>query len=131
MNTGPHPERAQRVALYARTAASSQGEPSQYLDQLQWLRAFAAEHGFTIAEEYADVEVSGATPLQERRAGGRLLAGARRSAFSWVLVESADRIGRSSAALRDARASLEAAGVHIEVTRSLPSDVAASLEQSP
>jgi DNA invertase Pin-like site-specific DNA recombinase len=79
-----------KAAIYARVST-----PDQHVEnQLYQLRELAARRGFEIVQEYADRGISGS---KSRRPGlDALMADARRSKFSVVLVAAFDRIARST-----------------------------------
>jgi DNA invertase Pin-like site-specific DNA recombinase len=80
----------QKAAIYARVSTPDQ----RVENQLYQLRELAARHGFEVVHEYTDVGVSGS---RARRGGlDALMADARRSKFSVVLVAAFDRIARST-----------------------------------
>jgi len=79
-----------KCAIYARVALPGQ----QVSGQLLPLRKLAAERGFEVAAEYQDVGISGTK--SRRRGLDALMADARRGRFSLVIVESFDRIARST-----------------------------------
>lgn len=79
-----------RAVLYARVST-----PDQHLEtQLYDLRKLAAQRGFEVVREYCDRGISGS---KAKRPGlDALMADARRSEFSVVLVVAFDRIARST-----------------------------------
>lgn len=81
-----------RAALYARYSSDLQNERSAE-DQLVALRIVAAAKGLSIAREYADHGISGAT-LSNRPGAVSLLDGASRGQFDVVLTEALDRLSR-------------------------------------
>jgi DNA invertase Pin-like site-specific DNA recombinase len=79
-----------KCAIYARVALPGQ----QVSGQLLPLRKLAAKRGFEVAAEYQDQGISG---TKSRMPGlDALIADARRGRFSLVIVESFDRIARST-----------------------------------
>ena len=52
-----------KVAIYARYSSDNQRDPS-IADQLRVCRDFAGRHGWTVAHEFTDHAVSGATLLR-------------------------------------------------------------------
>ncbi len=95
-----------RVALYSRVSTNHGQGPEL---QLRELREYAASRGWTIAEEYVDLGVSGSK--SSRPALNRLMTDAHRRKFDGVLVWKLDRFGRSLRHLVNAIAELEALGV--------------------
>lgn len=68
-----------RVALYARYSSDQQNARSAE-DQLQALRLLVQARGWSVAEEFADLGISGAT-LSNRHGVQQLLRAAERGAF--------------------------------------------------
>src|SRR4029079_12266508 len=79
------------VGIYARYSSDNQRDAS-IADQLRICRAFAERQGWTIAEEYSDHAVSGATLL--RSGFQALMRDALNRRFDVVLAESLDRFSR-------------------------------------
>jgi DNA invertase Pin-like site-specific DNA recombinase len=104
---GPHSrQRLERVALYARVSTTNNQDPEM---QLRELREYAELRGWSVAEEYVDVGVSGSR--ESRPALNKLMADAHRRGFDMVLVWKLDRFGRSLKHLVTAIADFEALGV--------------------
>src|SRR2546430_4877116 len=80
-----------KVAIYARYSSENQREAS-IADQFRICREFARRQGWTIAKEYSDHAVSGATLL--RSAFQAMMASALRKEVDVVLAESLDRFSR-------------------------------------
>jgi site-specific DNA recombinase len=80
-----------RVALYARYSSDSQRDAS-IADQMRICREYAERQGWTIADEYSDHAVSGATLL--RPGIQALIQTASDHRFDVVLAESLDRFSR-------------------------------------
>lgn len=80
-----------KVALYARYSSDNQRTAS-IADQMRVCRAFAERQGWTIAQEYSDQAVSGATLL--RSGFQALMRDALNRQFDVVLAESLDRFSR-------------------------------------
>ena len=74
-----------RVAIYARYSSDNQRDAS-ITDQMRVCRAFAERQGWTIAQEYSDHAVSGATLL--RSGFQALMHDALNRRFDVVLAES-------------------------------------------
>src|SRR5829696_6953735 len=99
-----------KVAIYARYSSDNQRDAS-IADQLRICRAFAEREGWTIAEEYSDYAVSGATLL---RAGFQsLMRDALSRRFDVVLAESLDRFSRDQEDTAGLFKRLTFAGVNI------------------
>ncbi len=77
------------VALYARVSTTQQ-DPEV---QLRELRTLVAARGWTIADEYVDAGISGASTSRPELS--RLLADAHKGCFAGILVWRLDRLGRS------------------------------------
>ena len=80
-----------KVAIYARYSSENQREAS-IADQFRICREFARRQGWTIAKEYSDRAVSGATLL--RPGFQAMMASALRKEVDVVLAESLDRFSR-------------------------------------
>jgi DNA invertase Pin-like site-specific DNA recombinase len=79
-----------KVAIYARYSSDNQRDAS-IADQLRVCREYAARQGWTVAEEFTDHAVSGATLL---RAGFQALMHDAWMPFNVVLAEALDRFSR-------------------------------------
>jgi site-specific DNA recombinase len=86
----------ERVAIYARVSTEGQAERQTIDSQLDACRAYCAERGYEVVEEFRDNGVSGAIPLDERPEGGRLLALAQEGLFTRVVIYTVDRLGRDT-----------------------------------
>src|SRR5260221_5209167 len=80
-----------KVAIYARYSSENQRDAS-IADQFRVCREFAQRQGWTIAGEYEDHAVSGATLL--RSGFQAMMAAALRKQVDIVLAESLDRFSR-------------------------------------
>jgi site-specific DNA recombinase len=80
-----------KVAIYARYSSDNQRDAS-IADQICVCRAFAERQGWTIAQEYSDHAVSGATLL--RSGFQALMRDALNRRFDVVLAGSLDRFSR-------------------------------------
>ena len=99
-----------KVAIYARYSSDNQRDAS-IADQMRVCRAFAERQGWTIAQEYSDHAVSGATLL---RAGFQaLMRDALNRHFDVVLAESLDRFSRDQEDTAGLFKRLTFAGVNI------------------
>jgi site-specific DNA recombinase len=99
-----------RVAIYARYSSDNQREAS-IADQLRVCGAFAERHGWTIAQEYSDHAISGATLLRARFQA--LMRDALNRHFDVVLAESLDRFSRDQEDTAGLFKRLTFAGVNI------------------
>src|SRR4051812_45312312 len=88
-----------RVACYARVSTEDQAERQTVAAQTDFLRRYCDLHGLPVAGVYVDDGISGATPLEDRPEGRRLLQDAESGAFTVVSVYRLDRLGRSLKAL--------------------------------
>ena len=99
-----------KVAIYARYSSDNQRDAS-IADQMRVCRAFAERQGWTIAQEYSDHAVSGATLL--RSGFQELMRGALSRQFDVVLAESLDRFSRDQEDTAGLFKRLTFAGVNI------------------
>ena len=99
-----------KVGIYARYSSDNQRDAS-IADQLRICRAFAERQGWTIADEYSDHAVSGATLL--RPGFQALMRDALNRRFDVVLAESLDRFSRDQEDTAGLFKRLTFAGVNI------------------
>jgi DNA invertase Pin-like site-specific DNA recombinase len=99
-----------KVGIYARYSSDNQRDAS-IADQLRICRAFAERQGWTIADEYSDHAVSGATLL--RPGFQSLMRDALNQRFDVVLAESLDRFSRDQEDTAGLFKRLTFAGVNI------------------
>ena len=99
-----------RVALYARYSSDQQRDAS-IADQLRDCRAFAARNGWSVAQEYSDAAMSGATIL--RPGFQSLMRDALAKRFDVVVAESLDRFSRDQEDTAGLFKRLSFAGVRI------------------
>jgi site-specific DNA recombinase len=99
-----------KVAIYARYSSDNQRDTS-ITDQMRVCRAFAERQGWTIAQEYSDHAVSGATLL--RSGFQALMRDALNRRFDVVLAESLDRFSRDQEDTAGLFKRLTFAGVNI------------------
>jgi DNA invertase Pin-like site-specific DNA recombinase len=99
-----------KVGIYARYSSDNQRDAS-IADQLRICRAFAERQGWTIADEYSDHAVSGATLL--RPGFQSLMRDALNRRFDVVLAESLDRFSRDQEDTAGLFKRLTFAGVNI------------------
>src|SRR3954464_1526377 len=100
----------QHVGIYARYSSDNQREAS-IADQLRICRTFAERQGWTIADEYSDHAVSGATLL--RPGFQALMRDALNRRFDVVLAEALDRFSRDQEDTAGLFKRLTFAGVNI------------------
>jgi DNA invertase Pin-like site-specific DNA recombinase len=96
-----------KVAIYARTSTVNHTQDPAM--QLEELRQFASDRGWTVVNEFVDRGVSGSK--DRRPALDRLMSDAKQRKFDAVLVWKLDRFARSLAHLVNAVAEFEALGV--------------------
>src|SRR3954462_8373723 len=84
-----------RVACYARVSTEDQAERQTVAAQTDFLRRYCELHQLPVAGVYVDDGSSGATPLENRPEGRRLLQDAEAGAFTVVLVYRLGRLGRA------------------------------------
>lgn len=84
-----------RVAIYARVSTTDKGQDPE--NQLRQLRAWCAQGGHEIVEEYVEHE-SGRKGTEGRQALAALLSDAHRRQFDLVLFWSLDRFSREGMA---------------------------------
>jgi hypothetical protein len=99
-----------KVAIYARYSSDNQRDAS-IADQMRVCRAFVDRQGWTIAQEYSDHAVSGATLL--RSGFQALMRDALNRRFDVVLAESLDRFSRDQEDTAGLFKRLTFAGVNI------------------
>src|SRR6476659_2016841 len=99
-----------KVAIYARYSSDNQRDAS-ITDQMRVCRAFAERQGWTIAQEYSDYAVSGATLL--RSGFQALMRDSLNRRFDVVLAESLDRFSRDQEDTAGLFKRLTFAGVNI------------------
>ena len=99
-----------KVAIYARYSSDNQRDAS-IADQLRICREFAARQGWTVAQEFTDHAISGATPL--RSGFQALMRDALSRRFDVVLAESLDRFSRDQEDTAGLFKRLTFAGVNI------------------
>jgi site-specific DNA recombinase len=99
-----------KVGIYARYSSDNQRDAS-IADQLRVCRTFAERQGWTIADEYSDHAVSGATLL--RPGFQALMRDALNRRFDVVLAESLDRFSRDQEDTAGLFKRLTFAGVNI------------------
>jgi len=94
-------------------STEDQAERQTITAQTEFLRRYCDLHDLPVAGVYVDDGVSGATALEDRPEGRRLLQDAEDGAFTAVLVYRLDRLGRSLTSLLAAHERLDRAGVAI------------------
>jgi site-specific DNA recombinase len=99
-----------KVAIYARYSSDNQRDAS-IADQLRICREFAARQGWTVAQEFTDHAISGATLL--RSGFQALMRDALNRRFDIVLAESLDRFSRDQEETAGLFKRLTFAGVNI------------------
>jgi len=100
-----------RAAIYARFSSELQSDRS-IDDQVVLCREYAARHGWTVTEAYADYAVSGSS-VHGRFAFERLVADARAGRFDIILAEDLDRLSRNQADIAGLYERMQFAGVKL------------------
>src|SRR5262245_23407748 len=102
------------AAIYARksTEQNVSDDAKSVTRQVELARAFAAERGWTVVEEYVDDGISGAvsTKLVSR---ARMLAAAAEGKFEALIVRDVDRLSRNDEELPGLIYTLRDAGVEV------------------
>jgi DNA invertase Pin-like site-specific DNA recombinase len=96
-----------RVAVYARVSTTGNGQSPEM--QLRELREYCDRRGWTVADEYVDVGISGTK--EKRPELDRLLADAHRRRFDAAVVWKFDRFARSVSHLLRALETFKALGI--------------------
>lgn len=95
-------------AIYARVSTANNGQDPTM--QTRELREYCGRRGWTVADEYVDVGVSGTR--EKREALDRLMADAHKRRFDVVAVWRFDRFARSTSHLLRALETFQALGIH-------------------
>jgi DNA invertase Pin-like site-specific DNA recombinase len=98
-----------QAAIYLRVSTTGQTVENQRRE----LEAVAARRGWTVAEVYEDLGISGAKGRDKRPALDRMLKDASRRRFDVVMAWAIDRVGRSLSDLLSTIQHLEAVGVDL------------------
>jgi DNA invertase Pin-like site-specific DNA recombinase len=96
-----------KVAIYARVSTSNNGKDPTM--QTRELREYAERRGWTVANEYVDIGISGTKETRPQL--DRLMADAHRRRFDAVVVWKFDRFARSVSHLLRALESFKAQGI--------------------
>ena len=96
-----------RTAIYARVSTTNHGQDVTL--QTRDLEQFVQARGWSLADSYIDVGVSGSKDSRPQL--NRLMADAKRRRFDVVLVWKLDRFGRSLRHLVNALAEFESLGI--------------------
>jgi len=96
-----------RAAIYARVSTANNGQDPRV--QTRELQEYCQRRGWTVADEYVDVGISGTK--EKRPALDRLLADAHRRQFDAVVVWRFDRFARSVSHLLRALETFKALGI--------------------
>jgi len=96
-----------RAVIYARVSTANNGQDPRL--QTRELQEFIPRRGWTLAEEYVDVGISGAK--EKRPALDRLMADAHKRKFDVVVVWKFDRFARSVSHLLRALETFQALGI--------------------
>jgi putative resolvase len=91
LGTGGVKAEPEAVVLYARVSTKKQADAGNLDRQMERLRQYARENGFTVRSEFADV----ASGLNQKRRGlSNLLKLAERGEYKKLLIEYPDRLAR-------------------------------------
>jgi DNA invertase Pin-like site-specific DNA recombinase len=96
-----------KAAIYARVSTSNNGQDPMV--QVRELREYCERRGWTVADEYVDVGISGTK--EKRPELDRLMSDAHRRRFDAVVVWKFDRFARSVSHLLRALESFKAQGI--------------------
>jgi len=96
-----------RAAIYARVSTSNQGQDPRV--QTRELTEYCDRRGWTVAGEYVDVGISGAT--EKRPELDRLMSDAHKRRFDVIVVWRFDRFARSVSHLLRALETFKALGI--------------------
>jgi len=96
-----------RVAIYARVSTANNGQDPTM--QTRELREYAERRGWTVADAYVDIGISGTK--EKRPELDRLMADAHRRRFDAVVVWKFDRFARSVSHLLRALETFKAQGI--------------------
>lgn len=128
--TDPVTRRPTRVAIYARSAAVTQGTDCVSVRaQLCAARRYCAEQGWEVSDEFVDTAASG---ISLDRAGYSQLVEKLSNhppAYEALVVESAGRLWRNGAALADLQNTLASAGIELIVLDELSQRLSKRLGQ--
>jgi site-specific DNA recombinase len=105
------PARAPRAAIYCRVSSKAQEDNYSLESQESDARAYAEQHGYSVAGIYKDVQ-SG--KRFDRRQFSEVKAAAKRGEIDVVIVWKINRLGRNYEQSIAAKVELEALGVTIE-----------------
>src|SRR5712664_2305168 len=101
-------EEQMRVAIYARVSTANNGQDPTM--QTRELREYAERRGWTVADEYVDIGISGTK--EKRPELDRLMADAHRRRCDAVAVWRFDRMARSVSHLLRVLETFGALGIH-------------------
>ncbi len=90
------------AAVYCRVSSEAQQERQTIESQLEFAQKYCELNGIEITEIYRDDGITGTLPLQDRPAGGRMLADAKAERFTLLLIFKLDRLGRSTRVILNA-----------------------------
>ena len=106
----------QKAVIYARFSSDKQTEDSIEA-QVRACREYAAAHGLSIVEIYADEAISGkGSKTAQRRQYQRLLRDCDKGTFDTILIHKYDRIARSLGEHVNLEARLKEKGVQLIAT---------------
>ncbi|MFZ5596746.1 MAG: recombinase family protein, partial [Bacillota bacterium] len=100
-----------KVAVYCRVSTDEQADARTIQNQVDFAVKYCRLHGLDVYDYYLDDGVSGAVPVESRRAGGRLMADALKGLFGAVYVYRLDRLARTTLDILKTHQKLSEAGV--------------------
>ena len=82
------------AVAYLRTSSATNADGDSQLRQRAAIAAFSKTAGFELVDEFADVAVSGADPIESRGGFARLLDRIEGNGVRVVIIEDASRLAR-------------------------------------
>ena len=102
-----------RTAIYLRVSTEEQRERQSIATQHDFATRYCELHQFTDGLRYIDDGVSGTIALDARPAAKQMLADAKQSKFTQLLVYKLDRLGRDTRLILNAVAEFESVGIRV------------------
>ena len=101
------------AVAYLRTSSATNADGDSQLRQRAAIAAFSKTAGFELVDEFADVAVSGADPIESREGFARLLDRIEGNGVRVVIIEDASRLARQLVTQELAILALIARGVRV------------------
>ena len=101
------------AVAYLRTSSATNADGDSQIRQRAAIAAFSKTAGFELVDEFADVAVSGADPIESREGFARLLDRIEGNGVRVVIVEDASRLARQLVTQELAVLALIARGVRV------------------